>query len=231
MLDPRTSLYRDTINRPAADAAMLNESGFACVYTRENGITQVRKSTGAAGEVFAGFNLTRTVPPQQMTKVVEASVPANKTIHLPRTPILAQLLVKVEDTKLTIVADVADLAEDSVVLEGDTLTFHDTQVGGDLYIVFAYEPTVNEAKELTGDMPYGGLAEPTTNTVTLVTKADSLGTSFFDASCDWSDATKIHPKLGANGNLTLDGSGTELKNITILAAPTGETPFLQIEVN
>jgi len=230
MIDPRSTLYRDTINRPAADAAMLSESGFVCVYTRENGVTQVRKATGVAGEVFAGFNLTRTVPPEHLVRVIDAVVPANHTIELPRTPILEQLLVKIGDTKAELVADSADLLESVVVLDGNVLTFHVDDEGKDICITFAYEPTVSEAKEVTGEAPYGGLAEPTTNVVTLVSKADALGTSFFDASCDWADATSIHPKLGANGCLTLDGSGSELTNCIILSAPTEETPFLVIEV-
>ncbi len=230
MLDPRSTLYRDTINRAAADAAMLNESGYACVYTRENGITQVRKSTGVAGEVFAGFNLTRTVPPSQLISVIDGEVPATKKITLPRLPILEQLLVKVNDEKMEIVADSSALTETQVALSGFELTFHANAVAGDLHIVLAYEPTVSEAKEVTGDAPYGGLAEPITETTTLVNKADSLGTSFFDASCDWNNVDALHPKLGANGMLTLDGNGTVLENITIISAPSQGTPFLVVEV-
>lgn len=230
MYEASSTFIQDTISRKIAAGEMFTESGIIATYTRENGELEVRLSRGSANEEFAGVTLTRSVPPAILHKVVEAVIPSAHKVDLGRTPIIDQHIVKIDNAKATMVADAESIdAAGKYALEGDFVIFHAEDEGKELFVQMAYEPTVAEAREVLGDSPIGGLSETVTDMVTLITKGQ-VGTNMFDAASDWSATDVLHPKLGTNGRLTLDGSGRELTNVFIVNAPSSENSCLVIEI-
>ncbi len=229
MYEASNTFIQDTITRKIAAGEKFTESGIVASYTRENGELEVRLSRGAATEEFAGITLTRSVPPAILHKVIEAVVPSSNQIDLGRTPIIDQHIVKIDNVKAEMVADAETLAAGKYTLVGDIAFFHADDQDKEVFVQMAYEPTVSEAREVLGDSPIGGLSETITDVVTLITKGQ-VGVNMFDASCDWNATDVLHPKMGANGVFTLDGSGKELSNVYIVTAPSSESACLVVEI-
>lgn len=229
MYEASSTFIQDTLSRKIAAGERFTESGIVATYTRENGELEVRLSRGGANEEMAGITLTRSVPPAILHKVVEAVIPSALKVDLGRTPIIDQHLVKIDDVKAEMVADLDTLAAGKYFLDGDVVTFHTEDEGKELFVQMAYEPTVSEAREVLGDSPIGGLSETVTDMVTLITKGQ-VGTNMFDASSDWTATDELHPRLGANGTFTLEGSGRVLTNVIIVTAPSSESSCLVVEL-
>lgn len=219
-----------TEHRPVAPGVQINEEGIALVYVRVAGQSElaVAPSTGAAGEVFAGFSWTRNHPPAYLPFVQEGVVPANGKIELHRLPVTGQIGVTVEGVAVEVVAGTpTDATEVQLVVQ--ELTFNSGSVGKTFKIVMQYEPTLVEARQILGDMPVGGLSSNHEGIIGVLTRADAC-TSFFDASADW-NSEELHPSLGADGRLTIGGTGTKVTSLVIVSAPGASIPFLTVRAN
>lgn len=216
-----------TEHRPVEQGLNLTEEGIALVAVKQGNDTVVKPSTGAAGEVFAGFSLSRNSPPATLPWVGEFHVPATLNAELPRQPLAGQILVRLDNEALTVVANApADVTEVQVV--GTVLTFHADAEKGKCFIQMQYEPTVNEARTIIGDGPIGGVASGAMDQIGIITRGE-VATTLFDASADFSKA--MYPNLGANGVLTVGGAGVQLTNVQILSAPSAENSALVVRVN
>lgn len=204
----------------------VSEEGVALVWTRENGKAYVMESTGAAGEVFAGFAISRPVPPVHGTNIEEVVVGADALLVLDRLPIADQIFIKVGGTTMTLVSGAAPADASEVSVDGAEVTFHADHVGEKVYVQYHYELSALEARHLTGDAPIGGVSGNIQGRCGFIEIGD-VATNMFDASVDWSDDTKMNPRLGAGGRLTLGGSGTILTGVVIKSAPTaGESDLV-----
>lgn len=209
-----TRLFR-TEHFDVQEGVVIQEEGVALVFVQEGGKTKVRPSTGAAGEVFAGFSQSRNSPPSYIPHVFEASVPATLIVELPRIPLTGQILVKIGGTKATIVAGAPDAAG-KVQLTANVLSFHADDANKEIYVQYIYEPSMAEARTILGDMPIGGL--PSSNQGVIgATLHGNVATTMYDASVDWTGV--INPTLGVDGRLTVGGSGTKLTNVQVIQTP------------
>lgn len=232
MLNYKHTQLFDTVQRAVLPGAALIEDGIAAVYTREapNGELTVKPSTGAADEIFAGFTLNNNVA-GTFRPAVEEGVVAG-TINLARIPVAGQILVKIDGSAVEVAPGSAinsDNSKITLTADGDLLP-HASHGGKSYFVQYHYELLASELRAETGDT-WGGAhntAGAQFGTTGLVIRADELSTNMFDASADWSSV--INPRLGANGMLTVGGTGTVLKNIFVLAAPTGDNAFLKLEV-
>lgn len=207
---------------------VIHEEGVALVWAREGGKSFVRLSTGAADEVFAGFALARNMPPAFQNRVEEFVVDATKKFTASRLPEAGQLLVKIDGVKATQEANAAPTAAGKVGVQGADLYFHASDIGKKVFIQYAYELTVTEARSYTADAPIGGLPSNIEGRVGYI-KLGNVATSMFDANADWSADNVLHPSLGPNGKLTIGGDGTELKGLIIKQAPTSDRGYLIVE--
>ena len=220
--------FRDIL--PGLD---LREDGQALVWAKANGRTYVRPSQGVANEIFAGFSVNRNTPPTFLPKIVsDVVVPESGVVDLGRLPIVGQLLVQVGGDTLEISASapvagkVQSVGTKLFFFTGtpETTPGAGDAVAGDqgkeLFVQFQYEPTVSEAKTVRGDTPIGGLSSSELDRIAVTTRVDTLGTTFYDASADWSEV--IHPKLGAEGRLTASGPGTTLTTVVVLQTPVAD---------
>lgn len=217
----------ETANSPVLSAHLIEEEGFAMIYVKEGNETVVRKSQGAANEIFAGFSLARNAPTSRMPLVIEGEVIDQAAGYdLPRLPITGQLRVEIDGAAATIGAGVPGAAG-AVQLAADHLAFHADDDGKSLSIWMMFEPTVNEARMLTGDMPVGGLAGNELSHCGLFVRGD-ICTNLFDAAIDWSAVA--NPTLGADGILTSGGAGVVLSNVVVIHAPDTNNAFLVLRV-
>lgn len=221
----------NTEHRDVEPGVVIEEEGVALVWTKVNGASYVRPSTGAAGEVFAGFAQNRNVPPAFLPKIVsDVVVPESGVVDLTREPITGQILVKVDGETLSITANAP--TEGNVQLVGTKLYFFKGtpaagsnpavpgDTGKELFVQMMYLPSVIEARTILGDMPIGGLSSTEQGRIGVATRVESLGTTFYDASADWTEV--IHPRLGVDGRLTASGSGTLLTNVIVMQTPIAD---------
>lgn len=214
-------------HRKVESGVIIQEEGQAMVNVKENGETVVRPSTGAAGEFFAGISMARNTPPTTLQWVANGVVPDTGAVELPRTPLTGQILVKVGTTAATISAGAPASAAETQ-LAGDVITFHADNIGKNYFVQIAYEPGMQEALQLVGSMPIGGLAATYQGIVGVITRGE-VATSFYDAASDWSTAIQV--KLGADGRFTTSGPGAVVPGLTVINAPSSENTALTLRVN
>lgn len=208
----------------------ISEEGVALVWTRENGKAFVMESTGAPGEVFAGFAISRPIPPAFSTQIEEFVVGADGTFIFDRMPIADQIFVKIDG--VTMVQESGGTAPDdktSVTIDGAAMQIHADLIGKSAYVQYHYELSAMEARSITGDAPIGGLSGNIQGRCGFIEIGD-VGTNMFDASVDWSDDSKLNPSLGAGGRLTIGGNGTKLTGIIIKEAPSADDASLVLTV-
>lgn len=208
----------------------ITDEGLALVYKQHNGKNLVGLSTGAADEIFAGFSISRSVPPGFLPMVNEGVVEGG-SFDLSRIPDQGNLLVKIDgaavDAANMSVGTSAPAAAGSVVINGSELIFHADDEDKAVFAQYHYEPTVMEARAFHGDGPIGGDPAAEMGRVGLILEADPIQLSTFDGSADWAGA--IHPSLGTDGLLTVGGTGTELTNYIVVEGPSSGTPFLTLK--
>jgi len=228
MINQKFTRTLDTAHSPVLDAHMIEEEGFALIYVKQGNDTVVRKSQGAANEVFAGVSLSRNSATARLPLYIEGEVIDQAAgFTLPRIPLTGQIRVVIDGSAATIQAGAPTVAGE-VQLTGDALAFHTDDDGKSMDIFFMYEPTVTEARQYTGDAPVGGLPHQAVDNIGLFTKGD-ICTNMFDASVDWSSV--IHPSLGADGMFTVGGTGVELSNVVVMSAPNSDNAFLVLRIN
>ena len=226
--------YTRTFNtefRDVEPGLVLNEDGQALVYSKVNGRTYVRPSQGVTGEIFAGISVNRNTPPSFLPKIVsDVVVPESAVVDLGRIPLNGQLLVKVDGDVLDVVSSAP--TEGKVQSVGGKLYFFagtpenggtpavPGDQGKELYVQFMYEPTVSEAKTIRGDAPIGGLSSSELERIAVLTRAESVATTFYDAAADWS--TAIKPKLGVDGKFTTTGNGETLNTVIVMQTPVAD---------
>ncbi len=227
MLQLRETRIVRSSHAPILSTAIIPEEGIALVYEKEDGETKVKPSTGAPGEIFAGVSVARNVPPGQVPNYESGVLDATLSVRLARTPIANQLLVKVAGVQVTVVAG-APANNTEVGLAGNVLTFFAGENGKSFAATYLYAPTTVEARTCIGDAPVGGLASAELGIIGRLLDAQ-FGTSFFDASVDWSGA--LYAKLGANGNFTVGTPLDHIPNVTVMNTPNANNPFLVLSIN
>lgn len=229
MLSQYLTRIMRSVERPVQAGFVFEDEGIAAVYAREGDKSVVTRSTGAAGEVFAGLTLSRNGPPTHFPLIQEIVLLKGETsLQLPRAPIAGQLTVKADGERLDIVTTgtpgatevkitdkqldfAATLAEDKDVL---------------VYVQLLYIPSVVEARTIRGDEPVGGRPSNSRGRIGLLVEGD-VSTTYFDASADW-NGDNLTVRLGADGMLTTSGTGTVIPGAVILNAPSAAAPFLTV---
>jgi len=233
MLNYRNTIFTQTDSSPVAQGELINEEGAALVILREGDKAVIKQSTGAADEIFAGFSYERTRRPTILAAIHEATLAAvdgKVMVRLERTPEPGKLAVWVGGSAITVEVG-ADVPTDTstVNLDGSDLIFHLDAAGEDVRVQFLYEPTVSEARTHGDGTEFNQTPASADVGVCGRIVGGTISTNYFDIEADWADETKLHPSLGADGRLTIGGSGTELTNLIIKEAPNSESAFLTVE--
>ena len=225
MLQFQQSRFTKMLSERLATGTVLSEEGQALVAQKENGELVVVPSTGVAGELFAGISIIRNAPPAAVP-VVEDDIASADGFSMTRTAIAGQLLVKVAGVPATIVTGTPAVAGE-VQINGTTVVYHAGDYSKTVVFQYLYSPTVEEARTILGDAPYGGFAANLIGRVTVV-KQGQVATSFFDASADWTSALQV--ELGANGKF-IPAVADPIPGVMVKNSPNVGAPFLVLELN
>lgn len=227
MLQLRNTRIHSSRHATVLSSVVIEEEGQALVWVKEDGETKVKPSAGVAGEIFAGVSLSRNIAPGMHPLVQEGSLAGNASAVLSRTPIAGQLLVKIDGVKKTVVSSApADATE--VQLSGANLYAHASMANKPFVAQMLYVPSVLEARSIVGDGPVGGLASSVIGNIGRLCVAE-FGTSYFDASEDWSDVTFV--KLGANGTFVPGTEADHIPNVVVKNTPNAQSAFLVLSIN
>lgn len=218
-----TRLYKSLFENLAPGVA-IQEEGVALTYIKVDGETKVQ--IGKPGGRFAGVAMAKNMPPAFYPIVEEGIVGTKASGKLTRTPITGQLLVTVDGVKQDIVSSAPQAGEVKIV--GNEYFLDASTVGHKVAFQYMYALTVAEARTIIGDAPYGGLAANSLATIATI-KQGEVGTSFFDASQDWSTAE--YAKLADNGYFAPADEATGLPGVVVKNSPTAGNPFLVLELN
>ena len=228
MLQLRGMRLQRTSFELVAAGVTISEEGVALCYVKDNGATKVAPATGAVGEVFAGLPIMRNIPPAMVPVVETVIADAAGKFELNHAPAADQFLVKIGAVPLVSAADAPDTATE-VRITGKLGEVAVANAGKKLTVQYMYVPTVLEVRTLIGDAPYGGIVSNQLGTVGVIKHAQSVSTSFFDASADWADA--LHAKLGAGGRFIPAKASEAIPNLIVKNVPSEGSPFLELEFN
>lgn len=227
MLQLANTRFGSTFNRPVLTGVTIWTEGTPLVYTMEQGTAKVKPCAGTAGEIFAGFSLSRNSQSHRLTEMLDVMVPptAPYTVTLPHAPIAGELYVK----GLVLFAGVPPAGD--CAISGNVLTFNAAQAGQSFTVSLAFIPSVLESVAASGNDPVGGLASSAVGVVGVIKEGD-VYTDQFDVSVDWNgngtDPVPVY--LGANGKLTTKTGGTLLTSVVLLQVPSSGSAFLGLSV-
>lgn len=230
MINYQKTRFTKTDSSAVESGVMISEEGLALIAKREGADLVIRPSQGAAGEVFAGFSYERTSRPDVLAMVAESVVVVNETFLMARAPIAGQLAVFIDGTKVTVdLAAEAPVDGTTVNMDGQELYFHASAAGKSLRVQMRYTPSLEEARTYGEGNEFGDTPASYEVGVCGRVVGGTLSTTAWDPAADWADESKLHPVLGADGLLTIGGSGTELKNLIIKTAPSQGNPYITVE--
>lgn len=205
-----------------APYARFTAEGQAAVYTEGATVEGVLPSTGTATDIFAGFVVAGGGAAPFMetyTNAVDEMVVTDEgTVTLRFAPISAAAVLVVKASDDSVVTDAITVAD-------KTISGLDNVAGEVVRITYKYEMTYRQAVALQGDSEIGGYSGAQVDQIGVITRG-RVFISEYDTSVDWRTAEKI--TLAANGQVTADGTGTEIKGF-VIQVPTHEEPFLGIE--
>lgn len=215
------SFFTRSSDKPLATGATLTATGQPLVSLLENGKQVVRPSTGAVGEVFAGFSHAQTsaipVTPLTAVKVETLVVPVSGVISVGKAPVAGTAMaVRVDTGAVVAVVSITGTAVDLAV----------ASAGLTVRVVYRYTLTAADARSLVGDVQPGGYSG---NSYGLIGVAQEglIYTDQFDTAIDFSAATSL--KLTTGGLIgDQTGTGTTI-NATIRALPSADYPYMGIE--
>lgn len=230
MINYQKTRFTNTDSSAVETGVMINDEGLALVAKRDGDQMVIAPSTGASNEIFAGFSYERTRRPEILGFVQEETIKVADGLRLLRTPIAGAISIRVDGTKMNIdIGNTAPAANTAVALDGDQVIFHADHDGKTVRVQAHYEPSLEEARTFGEGNEFG--QTPASYEVGVCGRivGGIVSTTAWDPEADWADESVMHPSLGADGNLTVGGSGTLLSNLLIRRAPGQGSPYLEVE--
>lgn len=227
MTDTRITLARHADVLPGV---LIPEEGIALVYTKLDGVTYVQPALGGGGEHFAGVSMERYAPPRTLPLFAEYELSATGLVQLPRVPQTGKIAVIEGDTVRTVtVGTEAPTSGDNAVLNKDVLMFApgEDAEGRVVRVQMLYTPSLDEARTIVGDAPFGGLASALTDRIGRILDGE-IATSLVDVSADWTNVIEVG--LGADGYFVPATSSNKVPNVIVKNTPNAANPFLILSI-
>lgn len=228
---PKTSLVR-VVTRAIVANGSVNAEGACLISNVEAGLRGVTQSNGSSGEVFAGIAIYEKAPLTSVPKIEEGVVDDTTfKVALAKVPVGGAAAMRVVDLTTNTVLTAGSAAnagefELTGSLSNEVLV-NSSRADHNLRIMYRFSPTTNEARQLQGDVRAGGTALAAYGRTGVILIGD-VYTTEFDLNVDW-NVDNIVPRTGANGRITIGGSGAIIPG-SIISAPTVESPFLGISL-
>lgn len=212
---PKTRMAQ-SFSRALTAGTILMDEGLALVSGPGG---TVKASAGTEGEHFVGFSVNQRGPLFALPKFDDVTVSdANKVVKLSKAPLGAKIAVRNPITQ-------------ALLVSGTHYTFDSTAntvsglANGNYTIGYEFSPTMIEARVIQGDVQPGGTVPMNYDFTGVLAKGD-IYTSGFEVSDDWT-APSLKIRLGANGKLTTQGTGTII-DAYVIGTPNAQAPFLGI---
>jgi hypothetical protein len=218
---PNSSLF-DSEEAVLSKSAVISAEGQALVALADG----LAPSTGAAGEVFAGFVCQRVsaapILEEVFTRVEVLTVANEGSLSLTRAPI-SDAVVGLYDV------DGGKAIEGTTLVDGVTIANEGLKAGLNVKVTYKYKLTVVEAKSIMGDAQPGGTGGALVGQIGVVSRG-TVFTTCYDTSVDWASAKEL--KLGADGVITSgsDKEGTVINGYVVAnGIPSAMYPYLGIK--
>lgn len=225
MFDTANFRKIQTITRSVTPGKTITAEGQLLKAVLSSGVETLEPATGAAGEVLAGFAIQRALRPT--TKVVVETVVADASgaVTLSKTNLVTATL-RVHDN--TAGADVV-LTGATVDLVHGTFLLAST-ANHSLTFTYVYTLTAVEADVLYKSAPIGSNAASVWGQVTAAVGFGEISTDQYDTTKDFSVAG-ISLTAGANGLISVGGTGTVIPGARVVKVPTSDSPLLTVSFN
>ena len=214
---PKTRLAQ-TFTRALTAGTVLMDEGLALVAGPGG---TVKLSAGVADEHFVGFSLNQRGPLFALPTYDEVTVSTvGEVVKLTKAPLGAKVVIRNPLTNALVTAG----GQGGYTFDAATNTVTGLDLG-DYIIGYEFSPTMIEARVIQGDVQPGGTVPMNYDFTGVLAKGDLFTTSF-EISDDWA-AAGVKIRLGANGKLTTQGSGSII-NAYVIGTPNAQSPFLGI---
>jgi len=219
------SRYQLSQEMSVATGQSVTAEGQCMVASTVAGVFGVEPSAGSSGELFMGFAVSEQIGLNSFTSIEALTISSGLTYTTTYTPSSGTVFIfdNTDNVALVVTTD--------YTISGSVISFTgSTAIAGKSVTVFyRYAPTTVQANSIQGNIKPGGPAAAVWNQVGVI-KSGVIYTSEWDTSVNWL-ATNPALKTGANGRVTIGGSGVAINGV-VVAAPNSGGPdgnFLGIE--
>lgn len=211
--DTTRSYFNDLRERPVLDGQSITEEAQVLVYVDAGGGTlAVQPSTGAGGELVAGFAITDALKVVTKSVVEELVVPAGGGVVSLRNQSLVAASTRAFDvtaaSALTLAASPPAAGEYSVDLAAGTVEFNAAEAGNTVRVSYRYSPTLEELLATDHERSINNRAQDYFSTVSVGGLEGEIFTSMYDTAQAYAIGDPV--LAGAGGLATTAGGGTQL---------------------
>lgn len=223
-----TRLFRSK-EVPVNAPNMITAEGQCLVADMSTGLLAAKYSAGAADEAFIGLSIAQQITPLALPAVEEFVQGTSNTITLANTPSGSFFVLNVTtDTEQT-AGSPANADEYSI--SGNVITLNAAGQGDTFRVVYRYAPTTQQVLTFQGNIPPGGAASFTLGSIGVIEHGEVFTTEF-DPTVDWNlvqaDPVTNVVTCGANGLITVGGTGQPIPGAIVTGLPTVASPYLGI---
>lgn len=229
---PKTKVeFADSLDIVAAQPSIFEGQLLQAVV--ENGIGKVQLGAASGTAIIAGIAYKYFRQPTSAKMVENVTVPAGGgTVTLSRTPLTPSTASLAYDvTGATALTYNAGVGSGQYAVTGAVISFNAAQAGHVVTVIYGYTLSVTEANLLYGDNHYIGSLEPSnfSNKIGCI-KRGHVWTDQYDPAINWFASPRGNMTMGANGLITVGGSGPVIPGF-LLEAPSVDSPYLGIAIN
>lgn len=243
--DLKRTHFSLSLQKDVATGQVIDREGVVLRSVLEAGEEKVQKADGgAATYAIAGFAVSDNETIGIIPVVEDFTVPAAPgpyTVQLAHTSIVGPAapnssvrVMEVGGSDLTEVAGAPGAAQFQPNLTTGVLTFNVAQAGISIRVWYRANLTVAEARLRYFQRNINNDAGVLFSTVVVGTGTGEIYTAEYDTNDDWSTGypAAANPVLtGADGILTLAGSGTAIPGAKVIHVPDLDQPYLGIAFN
>lgn len=208
---------------PVAVGSTIAAEGIALMADNTGGVFGAKPTAGASTDVFLGIAISQQIALGNQNKVETFTQGVSNIVTLARTPVASTLGVYDNTAGAVIPA-----GGGGWTLSGKTVTLQAGTQGHEVICYYKFAPTAAEIRFIQGDVWPGGPAGAALNQIGVAVNG-IVYTDQFDTSVNW-NANGIAVTTGANGLLTIGGSGKALAQVAVIAPPVPGFGYLGIQL-
>lgn len=209
---------------PVDASSTISAEGQCLVASTPDGNFGAKPSAGSGSEVFLGVAVSQQITLTAIPRAEAFTQGASDAIQTSFTPNAGTVAVYDVTAGALLTGGGTDYTQ-----TGKDITLLAATRGHELLVHYTYAPTAVQARAYQGDIVPGGPAGAALSQVGII-RNGIVYTDQYDTTVDWTQANPV-VKTGAGGKFTIGGSGTTLTNVSVIAAPVANFPYLGLLLN